>query len=74
MSDNETKPPLVLVTRKPGDIARKLVAYATAGLTTTAVITIAGIFGLEVSPELAGGLVLILGTVAGYFTKDSAPV
>lgn len=70
MTIEATKP--ALVTRKPGDIARKVIAFTVAGITSTGVVAVAGIFGLELGPEVAAALVTILGFVAAYFTRDRA--
>jgi hypothetical protein len=67
-----TPKPKALVTRAPGDIARKLVAVFAAGITTTLVIGIGGAVGIEIDQALASSIVLIVSTVAGYFTKGSA--
>jgi uncharacterized protein (DUF697 family) len=67
-----TPPRKALVTRAPGDIARKLLAAFTGAISATLVIGIAGAFGVDIDPTLAASIVSVVTGVSGYFTKGSA--
>jgi tetrahydromethanopterin S-methyltransferase subunit D len=51
---------------------RKLVAAGTTGVGVILVVWVAGLLGVDLTPEVAGSLVLAAGLAAGY-VKRNAP-
>lgn len=61
------------VTRKWGDLARKLIAFALGSLSASAIIAVGAYFGVEIPTALAAFLASAVGIVSGYFTADTTP-
>ena len=61
------------VTRPWKDLARKLIAFALASLSASAIIAIGAYFGIEIPTALAGFIASAVGILAGYFTADTVP-
>jgi hypothetical protein len=59
-----------LVTRAPGDVARKVLAFLIAGVSSTFLIGLAASIGFPLDPTIAAGIVAALGTLSGYLTRD----
>jgi uncharacterized membrane protein (DUF485 family) len=71
MSDNIAK---VAITRAWTDLAPKLVAFLTGGTAATVIISLASTyFGVQLDPAVTGAIVVAVGTVLGYFVKDTQP-
>ena len=66
MSDHKAP----LVTRAPGDVARKVLAFLIAGVSSTFLIGLAAAVGFPLDPPVAAGIVAALGTLSGYLTRD----
>ena len=66
MSDHKAP----LVTRAPGDVARKVLAFLIAGVSSTFLIGLAAAVGFPLDPTVAAGIVAALGTLSGYLTRD----
>jgi hypothetical protein len=58
----------LLVKRPWNDLARKLIAFACASLSATAIIGIGAYFGIDVPAPVAGFIASAVGILAGYFT------
>ncbi|MBC7594541.1 MAG: hypothetical protein H7288_11485 [Kineosporiaceae bacterium] len=48
------------------DLEPKLLAWLATGLTATLLISAAAYVGVDISAPLAGAIVLVVGTIAGY--------
>jgi hypothetical protein len=58
------------IPRAWSDLAPKLVAFLATGLTASAVIQVGTYFGIDVEPGLASVIVVVVGSIAGYFKTD----
>ena len=72
MNENAVK---IAVTRAWNDLAPKLVAFLTGGAATTAALSIAATyFDVTLDPAVTGAIVVAVGTILGYFVKDTRTV
>jgi putative flippase GtrA len=53
------------------DLARKLIAFASASLTSSVVIAIGAWLGWDINPVLAAFIVSVVGIIAGYYVSDT---
>jgi CBS-domain-containing membrane protein len=51
-------------------VAPKVVASTVAGALTLVLVWILGLFNVEVPPEVAAALTVVLGAAAGYLRRD----
>lgn len=75
MSHAEVSPVKVKITRAWSDLAPKLLAFLTGGTAATAVVAVLHTyFGVDIDPALASAIVVVAGTILGYFVKDKAVI
>ena len=75
MSHAELSPVKVKITRAWTDLAPKLLAFLTGGTAATVVVGILHTYaGVDIDPALASVVVVVAGTILGYFVKDKAVI
>lgn len=62
--------PRPLVRQRTAAPTRKVTAGATAGGAAGVIVWLAGLFGLEVPPEVAAWFAAAIGSAVGYFVRD----
>ena len=56
------------------DLEPKLVTWLTSGLTVTGIIQYGDVVGVSITPAQGALLVVIIGTIAGYFKHSTTSV
>ncbi len=52
-------------------VATKVAAPGILGAAVTVLVYVVGLFGVEMSPEVAAGIVTLAGTTLGYSIKET---
>lgn len=76
MADHEAMAPVkVAITRAWKDLAPKLVSFLLGGTAATVIVQLAATyFDLVLDPVVVGAIVVFVGTILGYFTRDTAVI